>query len=405
MNPNEATAQRFSVEVPASGRLLLSLLAKLHQGCLDLRAPGGQVFNFAGELPGPAATIQLRDWKVIGDVMRSGDVAFAKAYLDGRWQTPDLTALLELVAVNRGVLERLIHGSWWGRLIYRLRHLRRANTRNKAKDNIQAHYDLGNDFYRSWLDRTMTYSAGLFEGDSTRSLEQAQEAKYERILRRLNVRAFDHILEIGCGWGGFAEYAARTRGCRVTGITISPAQLEFARRRIATARLSHFVEIALTDYRDVQGDFDYIVSIEMFEAVGEKFWPEYFSVLRNRLKPGGRALIQTITIAEELFSRYRKSTDFIQQFIFPGGMLPSLGVFRKMALRAGLTVRDEHRFGIDYAETLKHWRTRFLAVSQDLRVLGFDARFEKLWNFYLTYCEAGFRATSTDVMQLELARE
>ena len=405
MNPNEATAQRFSVEVPASGRLLLSLLAKLHQGCLDLRAPGGQVFNFAGELPGPAATIQLRDWKVIGDVMRSGDVAFAKAYLDGRWQTPDLTALLELVAVNRGVLERLIHGSWWGRLIYRLRHLRRANTRNQAKDNIQAHYDLGNDFYRSWLDRTMTYSAGLFEGDSTRSLEQAQEAKYERILRRLNVRAFDHILEIGCGWGGFAEYAARTRGCRVTGITISPAQLEFARRRIATARLSHFVEIALTDYRDVQGDFDYIVSIEMFEAVGEKFWPEYFSVLRNRLKPGGRALIQTITIAEELFSRYRKSTDFIQQFIFPGGMLPSLGVFRKMALRAGLTVRDEHRFGIDYAETLKHWRTRFLAVSQDLRVLGFDARFEKLWNFYLTYCEAGFRATSTDVMQLELARE
>ena len=405
MNPNEATAQRFSVEVPASGRLLLSLLAKLHQGRLDLRAPGGQVFNFAGELPGPAATIQLRDWKVIGDVMRSGDVAFAKAYLDGRWQTPDLTALLELVAVNRGVLERLIHGSWWGRLIYRLRHLRRANTRNQAKDNIQAHYDLGNDFYRSWLDRTMTYSAGLFEGDSTRSLEQAQEAKYERILRRLNVRAFDHILEIGCGWGGFAEYAARTRGCRVTGITISPAQLEFARRRIATARLSHFVEIALTDYRDVQGDFDYIVSIEMFEAVGEKFWPEYFSVLRNRLKPGGRALIQTITIAEELFSRYRKSTDFIQQFIFPGGMLPSLGVFRKMALRAGLTVRDEHRFGIDYAETLKHWRTRFLAVSQDLRVLGFDARFEKLWNFYLTYCEAGFRATSTDVMQLELARE
>ncbi len=405
MNPNEATAQRFSVEVPASGRLLLSLLAKLHQGRLDLRAPGGQVFSFAGELPGPVATIQLRDWKVIGDVMRSGDVAFAKAYLDGRWQTPDLTALLELVAVNRGVLERLIHGSWWGRLIYRLRHLRRANTRNQAKDNIQAHYDLGNDFYRSWLDGTMTYSAGLFEGDSTRSLEQAQEAKYERILRRLNVRAFDHILEIGCGWGGFAEYAARTRGCRVTGITISPAQLEFARRRIATARLSHFVEIALTDYRDVQGDFDYIVSIEMFEAVGEKFWPEYFSVLRNRLKPGGRALIQTITIAEELFSRYRKSTDFIQQYIFPGGMLPSLGVFRKMALRAGLTVRDEHRFGIDYAETLKHWRTRFLAVSQDLRVLGFDARFEKLWNFYLTYCEAGFRATSTDVMQLELARE
>jgi cyclopropane-fatty-acyl-phospholipid synthase len=405
MNPNEATSHRFSVRVPRTGRLLLSLLARLRHGRLDLVVPGGQVFSFAGELPGPDATIHLGDWQVFDEVRRSGDVGFAEAYLDGRWQTPDLRALLELIAVNRAVLERVLYGKWWGRLFYRLRHLRRANTREGAKKNIHAHYDLGNLFYRSWLDETMTYSAALFEGESDRTLEQAQIAKYERILRRLDVRANEHILEIGCGWGAFAEYAARTRGCRVHGITLSAAQLEFACQRIRDAGLSHVVEFSLTDYRDVQGSFDYVVSIEMFEAVGERFWPAYFSVVRDRLKHGGSALVQTITIADELFAQYRKSTDFIQQYIFPGGMLPSPSVFRKLAGGAGLIVGDEHRFGIDYAETLKCWRTRYRKVSNDLRLSGFDVRFERLWNFYLVYCEVGFRAASTDVMQVELHRE
>jgi cyclopropane-fatty-acyl-phospholipid synthase len=404
MNPNEATSRRFSIRVPRSGRLLISLLARLRHGRLDLVVPGGQVFSFAGDLPGPEAAIHLGDWRVFDDVRRSGDVGFAEAYLDGRWQTPDLRALLELVALNRAVLEKMLYGKWWGRLLYRLRHLRRANTRDGAKKNIHAHYDLGNKFYRSWLDETMTYSAALFEGDADRTLEQAQIAKYERILRRLDVRAEHHILEIGCGWGGFAEYAARTRGCRVHGITLSAAQLEFATRRISDAGLSKRVEFSLTDYRDVQGCFDYVVSIEMFEAVGERFWPAYFSILRDRLKPGGRALVQTITIADELFAQYRKSTDFIQQYVFPGGMLPSASVFRKLAGRAGLIVGDEHRFGIDYAETLKSWRVRYRKVSNQLRLLGFDARFERLWNFYLVYCEVGFRAASTDVMQVELHR-
>ena len=404
MNPNEATPARFSVSVPRSGRLLLSLLARLRHGRLNLVVPGGQAFGFAGDLPGPDATIYLRDWQVFDEVRRSGDVGFAEAYLDERWQTPDLGALLELIAINRAVLERLLYGKWWGRLYYRLRHLHRANTREGAKKNIYSHYDLGNAFYRSWLDETMTYSAALFEGDQGRTLEQAQIAKYERILQRLGVCANDHVLEIGCGWGGFAEYAARTRGCRVHGITLSPAQLEFARQRIREAGLSPLVEFSLTDYRDVQGSFDYVVSIEMFEAVGERFWPAYFSVVRDRLKRGGSAVVQTITIADELFAQYRKSTDFIQQYIFPGGMLPSPSVFRKLAGRAGLTLRSEHCVGIDYAETLKCWRGRYRKANNKLRALGFDARFERLWNFYLVYCEAGFRAASTDVMQWELHR-
>lgn len=405
MNPHEPASHGFSVRVPRTARLLLTLLARLRHGRLNLMVPGGQVFSFAGDRPGPDATIHIEDWQVFDEVGRSGDVGFAEAYLDGRWQTPDLRALLELIAINRAVLEKLVYGKWWGRLFYRLRHLRRANTRAGAKRNIHAHYDLGNVFYRSWLDETMTYSAALFEGDSDRTLEQAQIAKYERILRRLGVRAGDHILEIGCGWGGFAEYAVRTRGCRVHGITLSTAQLDFARQRIRDAGLSRMVEFSLTDYRDVRGSFDYVVSIEMFEAVGERFWPAYFSVVRDRLKRGGSALVQTITIADELFAQYRTSTDFIQQFIFPGGMLPSPSIFRKLAARAGLTVRDEHRFGIDYAETLKYWRNRYRKVSDELRYLGFDGRFERLWNFYLVYCEVGFRTANTDVMQVELHRE
>ena len=309
MNLHEATSQRFSVDLPASGRVLLSLLGRLHHGRLHLLAPGGQAFSFVGELPGPEATIQLADWQLCEDVMRTGDIGFAEAYLDERWTTPDLRALLELVALNRAVLEKLLHGKWWGRLYYRLRHLGRANTRGGARRNIHAHYDLGNAFYRYWLDETMTYSAALFEGDMHRTLEQGQIAKYERILQRLDVRATDHVLEIGCGWGGFAEYAARTRGCRVRGITLSAAQLAFASDRIRASGLSDQVELTLTDYRDVKGSYDKLVSIEMFEAVGERFWQTYFSAIRDRLLPGGNALIQTIIIADELFQRYRKSTE------------------------------------------------------------------------------------------------
>jgi cyclopropane-fatty-acyl-phospholipid synthase len=298
----------------------------------------------------------------------------------------------------------VLYGSWTGRLFYRLRHLLRANTRAGARKNIHAHYDLGNAFYRSWLDETMTYSSALFAGCPEATLAQAQSAKYERILSVLGVRSGDTVLEIGCGWGGFAEHAARTRGCHVRGITLSSEQLAYARERIRAAGLSGLVELSLTDYRDIGGRYDHVVSIEMFEAVGERYWPDYFGAVRARLKPGGRALVQTITIADELFEQYRRGTDFIQQYVFPGGMLPSLSALRAQAGQAGLAVGECMAFGKDYAETLKRWRQRYLCVAAALRPLGFDARFERLWQFYLAYCEAGFRAGSTDVVQVELIR-
>lgn len=404
MNQREASLEQFSLEIPRTGKVLFSLLSRLRHGRLDVIAPGGQTLSFPGELPGPDAQIHLSDWSLVGDVMRSGDVGFAEGYIDGRWDTPDLAALLYLCAANRSALNRALYGSWFGRLYYRLRHLLRANTRDGARRNIHAHYDLGNEFYRAWLDSSMTYSAGLFRDRPGMTLEAAQFAKYERILAALGVREDHRLLEIGCGWGGFAEYAARTRGCRVDGITLSAAQLEHGQARIRDAGLSDRVSLSLTDYRDVSGDYDYVVSIEMFEAVGERYWPEYFRIVRERLKPGGRAMIQTITIADELFSDYRRGTDFIQQYVFPGGMLPSPAVFRRQARAAGLEPGEALLFGGDYAETLRRWRLRYAEVAAGLRSLGFDARFERLWNFYLAYCEAGFRAGSTDVMQVELRR-
>lgn len=401
----ETGLQQFSARVPRSGRFMLGLLARLQRGRLDVVVPGGQTFSFTGAIPGPDAILQIHDWSVFDAIIKSGDVGFAETYLAHRWQTPDLYALLLLAASNRQVLERALYGKWWGGLFNRLRHLWRANTREGAKRNIHAHYDLGNRFYAAWLDSTMTYSAALFEGESDRGLDEAQIAKYERILARLGVARGASILEIGCGWGGFAEYAARTRGCNVRGITLSQEQLFYARERIASVGLAKNVELSLTDYRDVTGHFDHIVSIEMFEAVGERFWPDYFQTLRSRLNPGGSALVQTITIADELFDRYRLSTDFIQQYIFPGGMLPSPQVFHRLARQAGLRVSDEYAFGLDYAETLRRWRQRYARVAAGLRELGFDEKFERLWNFYLAYCEAGFRLASTDVVQFELHRD
>jgi cyclopropane-fatty-acyl-phospholipid synthase len=286
-------------------------------------------------------------------------------------------------------------------MVYRLRHWLRPNTRAGSRKNIHAHYDLGNDFYRLWLDSTMTYSSALFEGDLTRSLADAQSAKYARILRELDAQPGQHILEVGCGWGGFAEHAARA-GCRVTGITISAAQLEYAQRRIAAAGLQDRVELKLQDYRDLDGHFDHVVSIEMFEAVGERYWSGYFGMLRDRLKPGGRAVVQTITIAEAKFERYRKGTDFIQQYIFPGGMLPSPQRFTGEASGCGLAVKHMHPFGQDYAETLRRWHQVFDCVETDVKAQGFDERFMRTWRFYLAYCEAGFRSRATDVVQAVL---
>jgi len=389
---------------PATARMLFHLLDHLRWGSLDVVAPDGRRHAFPGAMSGPHANLRLRDWSACGALLRRGDIGFAEAYCDGLWDSDNLTALLTLAAVNQQVMERAVYGHSWALLASRVRHLLRANTRAGSRRNIHAHYDLGNDFYGLWLDRSMTYSAAIFGGGSGLGLETAQAAKYQRILDQIDVQPGDRVLEIGCGWGGFAEYAAATRGCHVTGVTVSRAQLEFARARIAARGLEHLVDLQLCDYRDLAGAYDHVVSIEMFEAVGERYWPRFFSVVRNCLRPGARALLQTITIAEAKFERYRSGTDFIQQYIFPGGMLPSPSRFEAVAAAAGLTTGPMWRFGADYAETLRVWHENFLRAAAQVRALGFDARFLRLWRFYLSYCEAGFRSGHTDVMQVELAR-
>ncbi len=405
MNTNAQTlqsAQAFGARnPPRSAALLLRLLEGLEGGRLNIALPTRDTRTLGSGAQ--AADMHVGDWAVFGEVLARGDIGLAESYIDGRWETPDLAGLLTLLARNRDLLQRAVYGSAWQLLGYRLAHLLRANTRAGSRRNIAAHYDLGNDFYGLWLDPTMTYSSALFEGDATRSLACAQRAKYRRILDRLGVRPGEHVLEVGCGWGGLAEVAAQEYGARVTGITLSQRQLEYARERAARGGWADRAGFELRDYRDAGGRYQHIVSIEMFEAVGERYWPVYFRRLRELLAPGGRALVQTITIADRHFARYRRGTDFIQRYIFPGGMLPSPEVFAAQARRAGLAVTGDFAFGGDYAHTLRLWHQRFAERAGPLREAGFDAGFQRMWRFYLAYCEAGFRAGSIDVHQFELA--
>jgi cyclopropane-fatty-acyl-phospholipid synthase len=372
-------------------RSVLGLLEGLRGGRLEIRLPDGTAHLFGdGE---HCVTLQVHDEALFGAVLAKGDIGFAEAYIDGQWDTPDLTALLTLLAANREVLKRAVYGSWRALLAARLRHWTNRNSRAGSKRNIMAHYDLGNDFYKLWLDETMSYSSALYQDGA--DLPTAQRAKYRRILRRLGAQPGERVLEIGCGWGGFAEMAVED-GLSVTGLTLSPAQLEWAQRRVTTA------DFRLQDYRDTTERFDHIVSIEMFEAVGERWWPSYFETVARALKPGGRAVVQSITIRDDLFSAYRRGTDFIQQHVFPGGMLPSRAAFRKAAAQHGLMVKDEFAFGHDYARTLAEWRHAFEANWPQIELLGFDKRFHRLWRLYLCYCEAGFLAGNIDVVQFEL---
>jgi cyclopropane-fatty-acyl-phospholipid synthase len=386
---------------PAAARVLLALLSRLAHGELTLRAPDGTVHRFGTARAEPRAELALHDWRVAREVLTGGDTAFAEAYMDGRWDTPDLVALLTVLARNQQALQRAFYGKAWQRALLRLRHWLNSNSKRQAKRNIVAHYDLGNDFYRLWLDPTMTYSSALFAGDSSQPLADAQQAKYRRILDALALPPGAHILEIGCGWGGFAESAARA-GYRVTGISLSDAQTAYARERLARAGLADHVELRLQDYRDVTGTFDGIASIEMFEAVGERWWSAYFAAVRRALAPGGRACIQTITIADERFERYRTQSDFIQQHIFPGGMLASPSRFAAEARGAGLAVADTLTFGRDYAQTLRRWLAAFDDAATAVREQGFNERFMRCWRFYLAYCAAGFDSGSTDVAHYTL---
>ncbi|MEO7243545.1 MAG: cyclopropane-fatty-acyl-phospholipid synthase family protein, partial [Rubrivivax sp.] len=352
----------------------------------------------------PHAVLRLHDWSVFAATLRRGDVGFAEGFIDGRWTSPDPATLLRLFLANRAALEAAVAGSWWGSLLDRLRHLTHRNSRRGSRRNIHAHYDLGNAFYRLWLDATMNYSSACFDADPGRPLEAAQQAKLARTLAAVRLQPGQRLLEVGCGWGALAE-AAAAAGAEVVGVTLSTEQLAYAQERLQRRGLADRADLRLQDYRDVDdAPFDAIVSIEMFEAVGHAYWGTFFRTLHARLKPGGLACIQSITIHDERFERYLRSTDFIQQYIFPGGLLPSPSAFRAEARRAGFEVVHEHAFGHDYAETLRRWRAAFLARRAEVRQLGFDGRFLRTWEFYLAYCEAAFDSGSTDVIQFTLRR-
>ncbi len=389
---------------PAKSDLWLNILLRaadrIETGILSLTLPDGTRRVFRGkESGGPMAALVLHRTRAARRLILGGAVGFAESYIDGDWNSPDLAALLELAGLNERHMGGAVAGQIPLRLWHAIGHRLRPNSRRGSRRNIVAHYDLGNDFYRRWLDPSMTYSSALYESPD-QSLEAAQLAKYRRICDRLGLRPGHHVLEIGCGWGGFAEVAARDYGCRVTGITLSTEQLAFAQERIRRAHLSDRVDFRLQDYRNTSGTYDRIVSIEMFEAVGEKYWPQYFATIRDRLKPDGLAALQIITIEDGRFEAYRKGADFIQRYIFPGGMLPSPSVLGKTLVREGFSLADSIEFGGDYARTLAEWNRRFQDAWHEIEPLGFDRRFKRMWEFYLAYCEGGFRAGSIDVTQL-----
>jgi len=389
----------------AAARAVFRLMKNLKHGSCDVQLPDGSHARFGSPAGGDLrAAIRLRNWNVCSAALKSGDIGFAESFIAGDWTTPDLASLLKLFIANRDEIESVVYGTWWGSLLYRAKHLFNRNSRNGSKKNIHAHYDLGNEFYRLWLDPTMSYSSAWFEGDRSGSMVDAQWAKVRRALRECGAKPGDRVLEFGCGWGALADCAGREFGARVTGVTLSHEQLSWGQQRLKSAGIDG--DLRYQDYRDIDdGPFDAIVSIEMFEAVGREYWPSFFDTLKRQLKPGGRACIQSITIRDDLFDRYVKSTDFIQQYIFPGGLLPSPQAFRAAAAKAGLKIVNELSFGEDYAETLKRWRESFLSEEARVRRLGFDTRFMRIWEFYLGYCEAAFATGNTGVMQFTLQRD
>ncbi|MES3028184.1 MAG: cyclopropane-fatty-acyl-phospholipid synthase family protein [Pseudomonadota bacterium] len=389
---------------PSAFRFAARLMAlNWRAGELIFVTPAGRELRIAGAEPGFEATIIIHDFRFMRRVLASGDIGFAEGYMAGEWDTPDLSAVLSAVSLNFDRLAKLVLGNPVARAVNFVGHRLNANTRKGSRKNIHAHYDLGNAFYSRWLDQTMTYSSALYEHPD-QPLDQAQTHKYRSLAQGMGLSSGQSVLEIGCGWGGFAEFAAKEVGAKVTGITISREQFDFARKRMFEQGLSDRVDIQMIDYRDVQGCFDRVASIEMFEAVGERYWPAYFDKIRDVLVPGGRAGLQIITIRDEFFESYRRRADFIQKYIFPGGMLPSEERLKPITERSGLNWTGINRFGEDYADTLAEWARRFEGAWGEVTHLGFDERFRKLWRFYLSYCEAGFRTGRTNVVQLSLAK-
>jgi cyclopropane-fatty-acyl-phospholipid synthase len=402
-----AAASSVHLAPPRANRLIqgfLNIISRLIAGRLTLIFPDGATYELSsGSTPVPHAVIRIQRWRAVRRLTTQGDLGFVESYLDGDWESPDLADVIELAARNHESWNLSRLQGWFFRLAHRLAHLRRDNSKRGSRRNIAAHYDLGNDFYRQWLDPTMTYSSAYF-AKPDQSLSDGQTEKYRRIAQMLELKPEHHVLEVGFGWGGFAEYALKTYGCRLTGLTLSKEQLKFAGERLQREGLSDKVDLRLQDYRDVSGTFDRVASIEMFEAVGESHWPNYFGVIRDRLAKGGAAALQIITIADNRFDAYRKSADFIQSYIFPGGMLPSVDALKREFSRAKLQLADAELFGDSYARTLRHWRDSFLAAWNNIEPLGFDDRFRRMWEMYLAYCEGGFRAAAINVGQFKLIR-
>ena len=390
-------------DLPRYFAATFTLAQKLKNGRIDFRLPDGRVFRVDAPNPGPVAEIHVHNPDTFARLIREGDLGMADAYLEGWWSTPDLQAFMDVIHADNDDAYDSFAGMQIVRIWERLRHWMNRNTKDQAKKNISYHYDLGNEFYRLWLDDTMTYSSAIF-GTGQESLEKAQIAKYKSMVDQMGAAPGDHVLEIGCGWGGFAEYAAKERGLKVTGLTISQEQYDYARERIQKAGLAEQVDIKLQDYRDERGVYDGIASIEMFEAVGERYWPVYFETLRERLKPGKNATLQIITVEDARFEIYRKSVDFIQKYIFPGGMLPSPSVLRNEVEKAGLNVMKSIEFGESYSQTLRRWHETFNQRWEDVALLGFDGRFRRMWNFYLTSCAAGFHSGCIDVTQITVTK-
>lgn len=389
--------------LPLVARAAMKALVHLKYGTLIIQWPNGSASQIIGKEPGVTATIILKSYDLATRVFKNGDVGVGESYMDGQWDSPDVTAVLKLFCDNTQNTMIAKRRNFVSSMLLKLLSWRNQNTQKGSKRNIAAHYDLGNDFYKQWLDPTMTYSSALYTNKQM-SLQEAQNAKYANLAKQTGIMETDHVLEIGCGWGGFAEFAAREVGCKVTGLTISEEQLNFAQERIFKAGLNEKVDIVFRDYRDETNQYDRIASIEMFEAVGEKYWPTYFDTLSNCLKPGGTAGLQIITIKDELFENYRANLDFIQRYIFPGGMLPPPDILKNLATERGLAFRGEDIFGHDYADTLAEWRKMFQAAWPTISPMGFDKRFKRMWEFYMHYCEAGFRSENIDVRQMVFGR-
>ncbi len=386
--------------------LLVRLARHLPVGSIRIIGPDGHMHKVVGPNPGPHAELHIHNERCIRRFMIGGMLGFNEAYLDEDWSSPDITALFDYALANEKAMSDVLQGKGWYRFLSGLGHMFRRNTRKGSRKNISAHYDLGNAFYEAWLDPSMTYSSALFADpdrpDPAENLTTAQARKYDHLAQQLQLTEGMHVLEVGCGWGGFAEHAARHYGVRVTAITISEQQFTYARERIAKAGLEHLVEIRFQDYRDVPERFDAIASIEMFEAVGESFWPVFFQQIHERLKPGGLAALQIITIEDHRFSHYRVKADYIQKYIFPGGMLPSPTVLADQIAQADLQVVEQLSFGQSYAETLARWQASFQSVWPEISAMGFDQRFKRIWEQYLAYCQAGFTAGAIDVVQVAL---